>query len=53
MALLQKLRTAAERRRAYRHTVAELRAMPLDVQLDLGLYAGDADRIARRAVYGA
>ena len=30
----------------------EIARLPLDVALDLGLYPGDADRIAHRAVYG-
>lgn len=38
---------------AYRRTVAELSGMPIDTQLDLGIYSGDARRMARTAVYGA
>lgn len=40
------------KRRAYRQTRDEIRHMPLDVALDLGIYREDADRIAARAVYG-
>jgi uncharacterized protein YjiS (DUF1127 family) len=36
----------------YRRTVAAIRSMPLDVALDLDIYRNDAERIARRAVYG-
>lgn len=50
--LLDTIRTAAARRAAYRRTVRELRSMPLDVALDLDIYQGDAETIARRAVYG-
>ena len=42
----------ARRWAAYRRTVAELRAMPLDTALDLDLYHGDAEKIAARAIYG-
>ncbi len=37
---------------AYRRTVREIRSMPLDVALDLGIHKGDAEKIARKAVYG-
>jgi uncharacterized protein YjiS (DUF1127 family) len=44
---------ASVRNRAnYRRTVAALKSMPLDVALDLDIFPGDAERIARRAVYG-
>ena len=45
-------RAAAEKRAAYRRTVLELRRMPEDVAMDLGIYRGDAERIAHKAVYG-
>lgn len=51
-ALFVKLAAALERRARYRRTVAELRAMPLDVALDLDIDRAAAPRIARRAVYG-
>jgi len=51
-AFLDQIRTAAARRAAYQRTVRELRAMPLDVALDLDLCHDDAERIAARAVYG-
>ena len=51
--LMTRLREIAARRARYNRTVAELRAMPLDVALDLDIYPGDAERIAARAVYGA
>ena len=50
--LLSTFRERLEKRAQYRRTVRELRAMPLDVALDLDLYPGDAERIAAGAVYG-
>jgi uncharacterized protein YjiS (DUF1127 family) len=50
--LVSHLARAARQHLAYRRTVAELESLPLDVALDLDLYPGDADRIARHAVYG-
>lgn len=41
-----------KKRRAYWETVEELRRLPLDVALDLDIYRGDAEKLARRAVYG-
>jgi uncharacterized protein YjiS (DUF1127 family) len=46
------LKTAAGNYARYRQTRDEIANLPLDVALDLGLYPGDADRIARDAVYG-
>jgi hypothetical protein len=45
-------RSAMRKRAAYARTVAELRSMPLDVALDLNIYPGDAEALARKAVYG-
>lgn len=41
-----------KKRRAYKRTIQELRRLPLDVALDLDIYPGDAEKLARRAVYG-
>lgn len=41
-----------KKRRAYNRTITELRRLPLDVALDLDIYPGDAEKLARRAVYG-
>jgi len=41
-----------KKRALYRQTVRELRSLPLDVALDLDIYSGDAEKIARHAVYG-
>lgn len=46
------LKTAATNYARYRQTRDEIANLPLDVALDLGIYRGDADRIAREAVYG-
>ncbi|MDO9638740.1 MAG: hypothetical protein Q7J44_09375 [Pseudotabrizicola sp.] len=46
------IRDAAVTYARFRKTRAQIANLPLDVALDLDLYPGDADRIARRAVYG-
>lgn len=50
--MISRLRAAAAKRAAYHRTVDEISRMPLDVALDLGIYRGDAEKIARKAVYG-
>jgi uncharacterized protein YjiS (DUF1127 family) len=50
--VLDMLKTAARNYAAYRQTRDEIANLPLDVALDIGIYPGDADRIAREAVYG-
>ena len=50
--ILSSVRLAAEKRRRYLRTRDEIRRMPLDVALDLGIFREDAERIARTAVYG-
>jgi uncharacterized protein YjiS (DUF1127 family) len=52
MTLLSNLRDAMHRRAAYRRTVHELRGIPASLSEDLGIFPGDAKRIARQAVYG-
>ena len=44
--------TELQNRRDYHRTLRELRRLPLDVALDLDIYPGDAEKLARRAVYG-
>jgi uncharacterized protein YjiS (DUF1127 family) len=51
--LMTRIREIADRRTRYARTRRELRAMPLDVALDLDLDRAEADRLAARAVYGA
>ena len=52
MTLFTTLRDAAQKRAAYRRTVFELRGIPAGLAEDLGIYPGDAKRLARDAVYG-
>ncbi len=52
MTVIEKLMTAARNQALYRQTRNEIARMPMDVALDLGIYPGDADRIAREAVWG-
>jgi uncharacterized protein YjiS (DUF1127 family) len=52
ISVIDMLKTAARNYALYRQTRDEIANMPLDVALDLGIYRGDADRIAREAVYG-
>lgn len=49
---LKSLRTRLDAERRYRLTRDEIARMPLDVALDLDIYPGDAERIARKAVFG-
>jgi len=43
---------AARKQALYTRTRNEIAALPRDIALDLGIYPGDADRIARKAVWG-
>lgn len=53
MTVLSHLRHAVDRYLAYRRTRRDLAAVPAEIALeDLGYWPGDADRIARAAVYG-
>lgn len=50
--VFDQFRDAARNYARYRTTRDQIARLPLDVALDLGIYPGDADRIARSAVYG-
>ncbi|MDT8855859.1 hypothetical protein RNZ50_12690 [Paracoccaceae bacterium Fryx2] len=50
--LIETLLTAARNRTRYRRTRYALARLPLDTRLDLDIYEGDIDRIARKAVWG-
>lgn len=50
--VIDMLKTAAANYARYRQTRDEIANLPLDVALDLGIYPGDAEKIAREAVYG-
>lgn len=52
MSLITQLRAAAQKRAAYRRTLFELRGIPSHLAEDVGVYPGDAKRLAREAVYG-
>ena len=52
MTVFTNLRAAVQKRAAFIRTRNALRALPLDVALDLDIYPGDATQIARSAVYG-
>lgn len=49
--LITKLKTALHDHARYVATRNEIARLPLDVALDLGIYPGDADKIARKAVW--
>jgi hypothetical protein len=51
--IFDRFAAALHKRANYRRTVAALKGLPLATALDLDLFPGDAERIARRAVYGA
>jgi hypothetical protein len=53
MSLVNSLRDAVQKRVIFVRTRNAIRDLPLETALDLDIYAGDADRIARKAVYGA
>lgn len=53
MTAFDTLLTSLKNRAAYIRTKREIRNLPLDLAVeDLGVYPGDAKRIARHAVYG-
>lgn len=52
MSFIDRFRDAAQKRTAYRRTLHELRGLPSHLSEDLGIYPGDAKRLARQAVYG-
>ena len=52
LTVFEQLMTAARKQAKFRRTRDEIARMPMDVALDLGIYPGDADAIARKAVYG-
>ena len=50
--VFEMLKTAAVNYALYRQTRNEIANLPADIALDLGIYPGDAERIARESVYG-
>lgn len=49
--LMQKLRQSARKRSEFNSTYWELRSMPRETALDLGLFPEDAYKTAYKAVY--
>jgi len=49
--LINRLKTAAGDYARYVATRDEIARLPFDVALDLGLFRGDAEKIARKAVW--
>lgn len=49
--LLNQITTAIDNYTRYIATRNEIARLPLDMALDLGLYPGDADKIACKAVW--
>lgn len=52
LTVFERLMAAARDRARYRQTRNEIARIPLDVALDLGIYPGDAEDLARKAVWG-
>jgi uncharacterized protein YjiS (DUF1127 family) len=52
LTVIEKLMAAARNQARYRRTRDEIARMPLDIALDLGIYPGDAHKIASQAVWG-
>ena len=52
LTVFEMLKTAAVNYALYRQTRNEIANLPADVAQDLAIYPGDAERIAREAVYG-
>ena len=52
MKLISTIREALQKHAAYIRTRNEIRDMPLEIALDLNIYRGDADALARQAIYG-
>ena len=52
MTLIDRIRATIQKRATYKKTLTEIRALPLDVALDLDIYPPDARQIAYDRVYG-
>lgn len=50
--IIAQLREAAAKRALYRRTRDEIASMSRHAAMDLGIYPEDAERIARKAVWG-
>ena len=52
MTVLTNVRSAIEKRVAYSRLKRELRTMPVETAIDLGMFREDADKVASKAIYG-
>jgi uncharacterized protein YjiS (DUF1127 family) len=52
MTVIEKLRNARRKHAAYVRTRNEIARMPKEMGWDLNIFPGDAEKIAREAVYG-
>ncbi|EBA11677.1 hypothetical protein [Roseobacter sp. CCS2] len=52
MTVLNTVRTAVQKRVAYSRLKHELRAMPVETAIDLGMFREDASKVAAKAIYG-
>lgn len=50
--IVEKMKASARKRAEFNRTYRELRAMPRETALDLGMFPEDAYKTAHRAVYG-
>lgn len=50
--IVDRLRTAAEKRARFNRIYHELRSMPRETAIDLGMFPEDAYHIAHQTVYG-
>ena len=50
--LINRTKLALRNYANYISTRNEIARLPLDIALDLGIYRGDADKMARKAIYG-
>ena len=48
---INRMKTALQDHARYVETRNEIARLPMDVALDLGIFRGDADKIARKAVW--
>jgi uncharacterized protein YjiS (DUF1127 family) len=52
MTVIEKIRNARRKHAAYVRTRNEIARMPKEMGWDLNIFPGDAEKIAREAVYG-
>lgn len=52
MTVFDTVRTAVQKRVAYRRLKHELATMPQETAIDLGMFREDAGKVASKAIYG-